>query len=151
MVMRVNDDRTDIPALADPPRLAWALSSGVQYLLGFVLSVTLLVKYATLLTSGMSCNNALEGILAAVQCTPSLEIVAQFLFVLAGFRFAAFMVQDRLRAIFGPLLLACVGALLSVLSRLLSEEPAFSSAATLVALLLAMCATYASQTYGRPK
>ncbi len=82
-----------------------------------------------------------------IRCTGTPEIVANFIFGMAGFRFAAFMFQDRPRAMLGPLMLALAGVFVMFLSGLAYAVATWSVAATIVTLMLAMASIYAAQIY----
>lgn len=148
MTPKTNDANEDFFDAFQRP--AWVVMMITQMLLGLVLFVTLILKYYMLLigTDGCAADGSTLGNM--IRCMGTLEIVANFIFGMAGFRFAAMMFQDRPRAMLGPLMVALVGVFVMLLSGLTYAVATWTVAAMIVTLMLAMASIYAAQIYLKP-
>ena len=122
-----------------------------QMLLGLALFIALILKYYMLVIGPDGCLVDGTTLGNMIRCTGTLEIVANFVFALAGFRFAAFMFQDRPREMFGPLMVALAGVFLMFLSGLTYEVATWSVAAIILTLMAAMGSIYAAQVFLHPR
>ncbi|MEP3330721.1 hypothetical protein [Sedimentitalea sp.] len=144
--MSDQDTNTDVRFFAAFQRPAWVIMMVAQMLLGVGLAVALVVKYymAIFGVTG-ACLPDTETIGNLIRCTPTLEMVSHFIFGVAGFRFAAVMFQDRIRAIFPPLILSFAGVLLLFVQNVTPPEATWSVAAVIVALLGCVAAATAAR------
>ena len=127
-------------------RPAWVVMMVAQMILGLALAITLILKVYMLIFTAHVCTADGETLGNMIRCANTLEIVAQYVLIMAGFRFAAFMFLDRPRMLLGPLMLGLSGVLLLLLSNLSLAAATWSVAAVLVALFGMIAAVVAGQT-----
>ena len=139
----------DVAFMSAFQRPAWVVMMVAQMLLGLGLFVALILKYYMLVIGTVGCLPDADTLGNMIRCTGTLEMVAHFIFGMAGFRFAAFMFQDRPRAMLGPMMVALVGVFLMYISGLTYAVASWSVAAILVTLILAMSAIYGAQIFLR--
>ncbi|MEY8120471.1 MULTISPECIES: hypothetical protein [unclassified Falsihalocynthiibacter] len=130
-------------------RPAWIVMMVAQMLLGLALFLTLILKFYMLVVGVDGCLEGSTSTGNLIRCTGTLEIVANFIFAMAGFRFAEFMFQERPRAMLGPLMVAVSGVFVMLMSGLTYQVATWSVAATILTLMLAISAIIAAQVYLR--
>jgi hypothetical protein len=143
--MSDQDTISDIRFFAAFRRPAWVIMMVAQMLLGLGLAVALIVKYYMLIFGTSVCAADTDTLGNIIRCTPTLTMAAHFVLGVAGFRFAAFMFQDRPRAILPPMMLSFAGMLLLFLQSVTPESATWPVAAVIVTLLGCMSAVFAAQ------
>ncbi|MEM7547047.1 MAG: hypothetical protein AAF367_16075 [Pseudomonadota bacterium] len=143
--MADRDDRFEIDFLRAFLRPAYVVMMVLQMVLGLALFVTLIVKYYMLVFGTEVCSADSASLGNLMRCTNTLEIAGHFLLALAGIRFAAFMFQDRPRALLGPLVIGLSGTLLLFIAGLRIEHATWSVAAIIVTLMLSISAVIGGQ------
>ncbi len=127
-------------------RPAWVVMMVAQMILGLALAVTLILKIYMLVFSPYVCTADGETLGNLIRCTGMLELIAHFVLAMAGFRFAAFMFQDRPRLLLGPLMLGLSGVLLLFLSGLTLAEASWPVAAVIAVLFITVSMIVVGQT-----
>ncbi len=138
--------RYDIPFFTAFQRPVWVVMMVAQMILGLALAITLIVKYYMAVFSPFVCTPDGETLGNIIRCTSTLEIIAHFLFGVAGFRFAAFMFTDRPRFLLGPLMIGLAAVLLMFLSSLTLAEASWPVAAVITVLSAAIAVIVVGQT-----
>ena len=136
----------DIPFFRAFQKPAWVVMMVAQMILGLALAITLIVKIYMLVFSPFVCTADGETLGNLIRCTGTVEIIAQYVLAMAGFRFAAFMFQDRPRQLLGPLMIGISGVFLLMLSELSVATASWSVAAVIVVLLVSISSIVAGQT-----
>lgn len=139
------DPRYDIAFFRAFQRPAWVVMMVAQMVLGLALMVTLIVKVYMLVFTSHVCTAESVTLGNLIRCTGVVELIAQFVLVMAGFRFASVMFVDRARMLLAPLMMGVVGILLLFLSDLTLQAASWSVAAVIVVLFCAMSAIVAGQ------
>lgn len=144
--MSDHETNSDVRFFAAFQRPAWAIMMVAQMLLGVGLAVALIVKYyMAIFGVTAACLPDTETVSNLIRCTPTLEMAAHLIFGVAGFRFAALMFQDRIRAIFPPLILSFAGVLLLFVQSVTPTQASWPVAAVIVALLGCVAAATAAR------
>lgn len=143
--MSDNDTITDLRFFAAFRRPAWVIMMVAQMLLGLGLALALIAKYYMLVFGTASCTAEADTLGNMIRCTPTILMVAHFIFGVAGFRFAAFMFQDRPRAILPPIMLSFAGMLLLFVQGITPAAATWPVAAVIVTLLACLSAAFAAQ------
>ena len=145
--MSDHDTVSDIPFFVAFRRPAWVIMLVAQMLLGLALAIALIVKYYMLVFGTAVCMPDDGTVGNMIRCTPTLVMAAHTILGVAGFRFAAFMFQDRPRAIFPPMMLSFAGILLLFVQGVTHEGASWPIAAIIVTLLGCMAAVFAAQIF----
>lgn len=115
------DTRSQHPAqilITALERPAFTLMIVCQMLIGLGLAIALVLKVYMLVFTNQTCLADGTTLGNMIRCTQTLELLAQFLIMVAGFRFAALMFTMAPFRLLEPLLLALTGVLLLFLSDL---------------------------------
>ena len=99
-------------------RPAFTLMIVCQMLIGLGLAIALILKVYMLVFTNQVCLADGTTLGNMIRCAQTLELLAQFLIMVAGFRFAALMFTMTPFQLLEPLLLALTGVLLLFLSNL---------------------------------
>lgn len=126
-------------------RPAYVVLFAAQMILGLALAIALLIKFYMVVFTPLECMPNEPSLGNLIRCTQSLEMAAHFIFAVAGFRFAAFMFQERPRAILGAVMLGLVGALMLFVSNLTSGPATWASAGLLAVLVASVASVVAGQ------
>ncbi len=127
-------------------RPAWVVMMVAQMILGLALAITLILKIYMLVFSAHSCTPDGETLGNIIRCTDMLRIIAHFVLAMAGFRFAAFMFQDRPRQLLGALMIGIAGVFLLFLSDVSVAAASWPVAAVMVVLFMSIFGIIAAQT-----
>ena len=127
-------------------RPAWVVMMVAQMILGLALTITLILKIYMLVFSPHVCAADDETLGNLIRCSGTLEIIAHSVLMMAGFRFAAFMFQDRPRQLLGSLMIGLSGVFLLILSELSVASASWPVAAVMVVLLASISAIVVGQT-----
>lgn len=115
------DTRSQHPAqilITALERPAFTLMIVCQMLIGLGLSIALVLKVYMLVFTNQVCLADGTTLGNMIRCAQTLELLAQFLIMVAGFRFAALMFTNAPFLLLEPLLLALTGVFLLFLSDL---------------------------------
>ena len=99
-------------------RPAFTLMIVCQMLIGLGLAIALVLKVYMLVFTNQTCLADGTTLGNMIRCVQTLELLAQFLIMVAGFRFAALMFTKTPFQLLEPLLLALTGVFLLFLSDL---------------------------------
>lgn len=127
-------------------RPAWVVMMVAQMILGLALAITLILKIYMLVFSAHLCTTDGETLGNIIRCSDTLEIIAHFVLAMAGFRFAAFMFQDRPRQLLGALMIGIAGVFLLFLSDVSVAAASWPVAAVIVVLFMSIFGIIAAQT-----
>lgn len=128
-------------------RPAWVVMMVAQMLLGLALALTLIMKYYMLVFGAVGCVGDDQSIANLVRCTPTMELVAQFLIGVAAFRVAAYMFSDTPLALLQPLAVGLIGLFLFFMTGVVPATVSWSMAAVILTFVGAIAATFAGHVY----
>jgi hypothetical protein len=125
-------------------RPAFTLMIVCQMLVGLGLAVALVLKVYMLVFTDQVCAADGTTLGNMIRCTQTLELLAQFLIMIAGFRFAALMFTMTPFQLLQPLLLALAGVLLLFLSDLTVAQTTWYASLIMLVLFGAMSSVFAA-------
>lgn len=128
-------------------RPSWVIAMVCQMLLGTALTTTLVVKFYMLVFTDAVCAPDHGTLSSLIQCTATLEIAANFVLAVAGFRLAALMFLESWRSIPGVMIIASSGILLRFLSGLEAETANWQHAVVTLSLIAVPSVTYLVRHY----
>lgn len=123
-------------------RPAFTLMIVCQMLVGLGLAIALVLKVYMLIFTDQVCAADGTTLGNMIRCTQTLELLAQFLIMVAGFRFAALMFTMSPFQLLQPLLLALVGVLLLFLSDLTVAQTTWYASLIMLVLFGAMSSVF---------
>lgn len=130
-------------------RPALIVATVARMLLGLGLAAALILKVYMAIFTDHGCLPDTDTLGNAIRCTPTLEIVAQVLMLVAGFGAAALMFSDRPWRLAPPLLTGAVGVLLQVLAGIGAAVSLWQTALILAALMAVLAGTFVAMRLPR--
>jgi len=133
-------------------RPAFTLMIVCQMLIGLGLAIALVLKVYMLVFTNQVCLADGTTLGNMIRCAQTLELLAQFLIMVAGFRFAALMFTMAPFKLLEPLLLALTGVFLLFLSDLSIAAATWYFSLIMLVLFGAMSSVFvALRLWGTPE